>query len=69
MIGHDNISAGAFCEPALTTMELSMQDVGTRVADMLVALIGGADPRGRSEILPVMPIERASVGPAPDLPA
>jgi len=67
VIGHDNISAGAFSEPALTTMELSMQDVGTRVADMLVALIGGADLRGLSEILPVMPIERASVGPAPDL--
>jgi LacI family transcriptional regulator len=65
IVGHDNISAGAFAEPALTTMELSMVDVGTRVADMLIALIGGADPRDRSEILPVMAIERASTGPAP----
>jgi LacI family transcriptional regulator len=65
VVGHDNISAGAFTEPALTTMELSMVDVGTRVADMLIALIGGADPRDRSEILPVMPIERDSAGPAP----
>jgi LacI family transcriptional regulator len=64
VIGHDNISASAFTEPALTTMELSMMDVGTRVADMLIALIGGADPRDLSEILPVMPIERASVEPA-----
>jgi hypothetical protein len=31
-------------------------------------LIGGADPRDLSEILQVMPIERASVGPARDLP-
>jgi LacI family transcriptional regulator len=67
IIGHDNISASAFSEPALTTMELSMQDVGARVADMLIALIGGADPRGLAEILPVIAIERASVGPAPDL--
>jgi LacI family transcriptional regulator len=67
IIGHDNISASAFCEPALTTMELSMQDVGTRVADMLIALIGGADPRDLCDILPVLPIERASVGPAPAL--
>jgi LacI family transcriptional regulator len=63
VVGHDNISASAFTEPALTTMELSMMDVGARVADMLIALIGGADARDLSEILPVIPIERASVGP------
>jgi LacI family transcriptional regulator len=63
VIGHDNISAGAFTEPALSTMELSMVDVGTRVAEMLIALIGGADPRDHAEILPVIPIERASVAP------
>jgi hypothetical protein len=40
--------------------------VGVRVAGMLIALIGGADPRDLSEILPVIAIERASVGPAPD---
>jgi LacI family transcriptional regulator, galactose operon repressor len=68
IIGHDNISASAFCEPALTTMELSMTAVGARVADMLIALIGGADPRGLAEILPVLAVERASVGPAPELP-
>jgi LacI family transcriptional regulator len=48
-------------------MELSMTDLGARVADMLIALIGGADPRDLSEILPVLPIERASVGSAPAL--
>jgi LacI family transcriptional regulator len=64
IVGHDNISATAFSEPPLSTMELSMVDVGTRVADMLIALIGGADPRDHSEVLPVIPIERASVGPA-----
>ncbi len=30
-----------------------MTDVGARVADMLIALIGGADPRDLSDILPV----------------
>ena len=63
VVGHDNISAAAFTDPGLSTMELSMVDVGTRVADMLIALIGGADPRDLAEILPVIPIERASVGP------
>jgi LacI family transcriptional regulator len=65
VVGHDNISASAFTDPGLSTMELSMVDVGTRVADMLIALIGGADPRDLAEILPVIPIERASVGPQP----
>jgi LacI family transcriptional regulator len=65
VIGHDNISASAFTEPALTTMELSMIDVGARVADMLIALIGGADPGDLSAILPVIPVERDSVAPAP----
>ena len=51
----------AFTEPALTTMELSMIDVGARVADMLIALIGGADPRDLSEILPVI-ADRACLG-------
>jgi LacI family transcriptional regulator len=66
VVGHDNISASAFTEPALTTMELSMIDVGARVADMLIALVGGADPRNLSEILPVIPVERDSVGSAPE---
>ena len=66
VVGHDNISASAFTDPGLSTMELSMVDVGARVADMLIALIGGADPRDLSDILPVIPIERGSVGPVPD---
>jgi LacI family transcriptional regulator len=66
IIGHDNIPAAAFAQPALTTMELSMIDVAARVASMLIALIGGGDPRDLSQILPVIAIERASAGPAPD---
>jgi hypothetical protein len=33
---------------------------------MLIARIGGADPRGLSEIWPVEAVDRASVGPPPD---
>jgi LacI family transcriptional regulator len=62
VVGHDNISASAFTDPALTTMELSFGDVGARLADMLIALIGGAKPDDFAEILPVLPIERASSG-------
>ncbi|MGH7123061.1 MAG: LacI family DNA-binding transcriptional regulator [Stellaceae bacterium] len=66
--GHDNLSASAFTEPALTTMELPVTKVGTRLAEMLVALIGGADARDFAEVWPVLPIERASIGPAPGAP-
>ncbi len=65
IVGHDNLSASAFTEPALTTMELPIAKVGTRLAEMLLALIGGADARDFAEVWPVSPIERASTGPAP----
>jgi LacI family transcriptional regulator len=62
VVGHDNISAGAFTEKALSTMELSFAAVGARLAEMLIALIGGARPEDFAEILPVIPIERESAG-------
>lgn len=65
IVGHDNLSASAFTEPALTTMELPIAKVGTRLAEMLLALIGGADVGGFAEVWPVAPIERASMGPSP----
>jgi LacI family transcriptional regulator len=65
VVGHDNLSASAFAEPALTTMELPIPEVGARLAEMLIALIGGADAREFAEVWPVLPIERASTGPAP----
>ncbi len=65
IVGHDNLSAAAFTEPALTTMELPIAKVGTRLAEMLLALIGGADARNLAEVWPVLPIERASTGPSP----
>ena len=65
IVGHDNLSASAFTEPALTTMELPIAKVGTRLAEMLIARIGGADARDFAEVWPVLPIERASTGPSP----
>ena len=65
IVGHDNLSASAFTEPALTTMELPIPEVGARLAEMLIALIGGTDARAFAEVWPVLPIERASTGPAP----
>jgi len=65
IVGHDNLSASAFTEPGLTTMELPITEVGTRLAEMLIALIGGADARDLAEVWPVRAVERASTGPSP----
>ena len=66
IVGHDNLSASAFTDPALTTMDLPIAKVGARLAEMLIALIGGADARDLAEVWPVLAIERASTGPAPE---
>jgi LacI family transcriptional regulator len=66
IVGHDNLSQSAFTQPPLSTMELSIRGIGRRLAEMLIARIGGADPRDLSEIWPVEAVDRASVGPPPD---
>lgn len=64
IIGHDNIPAAAFSDPALATMELPIAATGRRLAEMALARIGGADPRDMTEINPVEFIPRASLGEA-----
>jgi LacI family transcriptional regulator, galactose operon repressor len=66
VVGHDNLAASAFTEPPLSTMDLPIAKAGTRLAEILIALIGGANARDFAEVWPVTPIERASTGPAPD---
>jgi LacI family transcriptional regulator len=64
LIGHDNIPAAAFADPALATMELPIVATGRRLAEMALARIGGADPRDLTEINPVEFVARASLGEA-----
>lgn len=63
--GHDNIPAAALTDPALTTMELPLREVGERVADMVLARLGGTDPRDLVEIRPLVQIPRGSSGEGP----
>ncbi len=64
IVGHDNISAAAFADPALATMELPIAATGRRLAEIALARIGGADPRDLTEINPVAFVARASLGEA-----
>lgn len=62
VIGHDNIHASAFTSPALTTMDFDVTAAGRRVAEMLLAQIGGKSAEGLQEIFPLRHIPRASSG-------
>jgi LacI family transcriptional regulator len=64
--GHDNIPASLFTDPPLTTMELPMREVGRRLAEMVLARLGGADIRDLQEVRPLIQHPRASSGEGPD---
>lgn len=62
--GHDNIPAASYARPGLTTMELPPAEVGTRLAAMVLARMGGGDPRELSTVLDLRQIPRGSSGEA-----
>lgn len=63
IVGHDNLPATAFTDPPLSTMELPIAETGTRLAEMTLARIGGADPRELSYLRPIEMIDRRSIAP------
>lgn len=63
VIGHDNLPATVFTDPPLSTMELPITETGERLAEMVLARLGGADPRDLVHIRAVEMIDRASVAP------
>jgi LacI family transcriptional regulator len=65
VIGHDNLPATAFTDPPLSTMELPIAETGARLAEMVLARLGGADPRDLSHLRSIEMIERASTAPPP----
>jgi len=58
--GHDNIPAASYARPGLTTMELPPAQVGARLAEMVLARLGGADPRDLATIFDLRQIPRGS---------
>lgn len=64
VIGHDNLPFAAFADPPLSTMEIAIPDVGCRLAEALIARLGGRDERELQTILPVQQVPRATHGPA-----
>jgi LacI family transcriptional regulator len=60
LIGHDNLPSAAFTDPPLTTMEIAAPDIGRELADLLIAHLGGRNPRELQKLLPVRQILRAT---------
>jgi LacI family transcriptional regulator len=47
----------------LSTMEIDAPEVGQHLADLLLARLGGADPRDLQTILPIRQVPRATESP------
>jgi LacI family transcriptional regulator len=62
IIGHDDIPAAAWADPPLATLVLPIADTAGRLADALLARIGGADPRDWQHVSPLDFVPRASLG-------
>jgi LacI family transcriptional regulator len=62
VVGHDNLLAGAYTDPPLTTMEIAVPDMGRMIAEKLMALLGGAKPQDLQDLLPVRQVLRATHG-------
>ena len=63
VVGFDNVPESALCEPPLTTVEQSIQQMGYEAVRMLIGLID--DPSGPPEqvVLPTRLVERSSCRP------
>jgi len=69
IIAHDDVLPHLRPEnfsPSLTVTRAPIRDAGTALADMMIALIGGSDPKGLQQIAPVDLIVRGSTGAAPN---
>ncbi len=62
VIGHDNLLAGAYTDPPLSTMEIAVPDMGRMIAEKLIALLGGARPQDLQDVLPIRQVPRATHG-------
>jgi LacI family transcriptional regulator len=65
IIGYDNLPMATYTDPPLTTIEQPIERAGVRMVEMLLAVMGGADPRDFAELWPATLIPRASDGSAP----
>ena len=64
VIGYDNLPMATYTDPPLTTFEQPIERAGAHMVAMLLALMGGADPKDFAELWPATLVARSSDGPA-----
>lgn len=65
ILGHDNLAAGAFLDPPLSTMEIEAPDAGGLLAELLLGRLAGAPVHSLQHVLPLRQIVRGTTGPGP----
>jgi LacI family transcriptional regulator len=65
VVGYDNLTASAYTDPPLTTLELPLPEASAKLAEFVLARIEGAPAETLSAVMDVVPVERDSVGPPP----
>jgi LacI family transcriptional regulator len=63
VVGFDNVPESALCEPPLTTVEQSIQQMGYEAVRMLIDLIDNPSNPPKQVVLPTRLIERSSCQP------
>jgi LacI family transcriptional regulator len=63
VVGFDNVPESALCEPPLTTVEQSIQQMGYEAVRMLIDLIDNPSNPPEQVVLPTRLIERSSCQP------
>ena len=65
VIGYDDLPIASYTDPPLTTLEQPISRMAQRLVEMLLALLGGAEPSAFAEVWPARLIARQSDGPPP----
>ena len=63
VVGFDNVPESALCEPPLTTVEQSIQQMGFEAVRMLIGLIDNPSSPPEQVVLPTRLVERSSCRP------
>jgi LacI family transcriptional regulator len=65
VVGFDNVAAGAYAPPGLTTFDADVRSCARQVAHMLVDVIENRPDQPLTRLVRAKPVLRASHGPAP----
>jgi LacI family transcriptional regulator len=65
VVGFDNIKAGAYAPPGLTTFDAHIRTSAQEIAHMLVEVIEGTAETPLTRLVKPQLVQRASHGPAP----